>query len=84
MAEFIEELRGLDIPETIIIKIHTHFSGCSIYVPKANKADLTTRNTQIYQRFNGKNYRELAREFKLSGQYIHKIVSRERCQNLHR
>ena len=80
---FLTELRDLDIPESVIQKIHRNFGGNSFYVPKPNKPDLSQRNSQIYAKFNGKNFRQLSREFDLSAQHIHKIIKDERRKHQH-
>ncbi len=71
---FIEELHYLEIPENLIVKIHNHFGGCPVYIPKIKKVDLISRNAEICRRFTGRNYRQLSSEYNLSGQHIHKII----------
>ena len=52
------------------------YAGCTIYVRKPEEITKKLRNTEICERFNGRNYRELAREYQLSESSIRKIVRR--------
>lgn len=82
MAEnFIAELRCLEIPENVIVKITRHFGGLSVYIPKSDKktqAVQAARNNEIYTRFTGHNAPKLAREYDLTISTICRIIKKQR------
>ena len=55
----------------ITLKIQERFAKGAIYIP----FDYQARNHEIKRRFNGKNKKQLAREFCLSERQINKIVN---------
>lgn len=62
-----------------------HWGGQLIYFPKNHYGQLSERDKAIWQKFNGKNHAELAREYDLTMQQIYKIVkaaaAAERAKN---
>ena len=71
---FIEELEIIGVDADSIRVIQSNFSGCAVYIPKLRKIDLTARNKEIRREFNGRNHKQLARDFGLCYQTICKIV----------
>ena len=73
VAELIE-MGKLDDAQTsslrITLKIQERFAKGAIYIP----FDYQARNHEIKRRFNGKNKKQLAREFCLSERHISEIV----------
>lgn len=57
------------------LKLVRHFGGTSIYIQKADKVSKSSRDEQIKLKFNGGNYKALAREFNLSESSIRKILN---------
>ena len=51
-----------------------HWSGLQVYIKKHTQADLSERDIQIYEEFNGRNHVQLARKFKISLPHVYKIV----------
>lgn len=73
MANFITELRVLNIPEELIQKIANHFGGEQIYMPKKS---LRMRNNQIEQDYkNGVSVPELSKIYDLTTRRIHDIIA---------
>lgn len=55
-----------------------HWGGQTICYPKDYIFKLHARDLEIYDRFNGGNQMQLAREYKLSVRAIYKIIERVR------
>lgn len=76
------ELKKYDIAPDRAMKIshemREHFrklwGGGSVYFGKT--ADISERDMAIYCKFDGKNYRALAREYEVSVKWIYEIVRR--------
>jgi len=64
--------------EAVAAFIADHWGGQIIYIPMDISGKVMSRDAQIYSRFTGNNYAELAREYKLSLQYIYEIIKKER------
>ena len=54
-----------------------NYAGSSIYVHMPDQLTANIRNMEIRKKFNGYNYRVLAKEFNLSDVSIRRIVSPE-------
>lgn len=57
------------------IKLVRCYGGDSIYICKADTVMKTSRNNEICEKFNGYNYRELAKEYNLSVKAIREITA---------
>lgn len=55
-----------------------HFGGLNIYFPQIENLMRKKRDENICREFDGSNYRELARKYKLSDIHIRKIVNKAR------
>lgn len=68
--------------ETIGYKVAEHvranWGGLSTYIPKGDALELDRRDWEIYAKFNGRNYGELALEYDLTEMRIRQIV--KACQ----
>lgn len=67
------EIVGLEIYKKIVCQ----YGGSSIYINKADTLTRSERNAEIKRKFNGSNYRELAKEYGLSEPSVRKIVNRK-------
>jgi len=56
-------------------KLVTNYGGGFVYVCKADTLMKHGRNAEIRSKFNGYNYRELAKEYNLSEKMIREITS---------
>ena len=56
-------------------KLLFYYAGCRIYIRKPERLAKPDRDAEIYRKFNGNNYRELAREFQLSESAVRKILN---------
>ena len=74
-----------DIPEILqglvdimgieaFIQLIKQYGGSSLYIPNENSVLKPIRNRLIKQYFNGHNYKELAKEFKISEMQVRNII----------
>lgn len=68
----IADLIGISAYRTLVKK----FGGEALYIVKAETIVQDYRNKRIKEKFNGGNYKELAKEFDLTERYVRKIVNR--------
>ncbi len=68
------DIAGLNIVKQIV----QAFGGESIYIPKPESITRRRRDHRIYERFNGRNYRELAREYRLSLRQVRNIIRQKK------
>lgn len=54
------------------------FGGSSIYLPTMKSILRTHRNEEIIRRYNGKNSKELAKEFCISEMYVKSIIRKSK------
>lgn len=67
-----------EIALSIAERARKELGGGHQYIPKGRDYDLSRRDRQIYAKFHGDNYTQLAREFELTEMRIRQIV--ERCR----
>jgi Mor family transcriptional regulator len=85
MREFLaRELKACAIESEVADSISTrvtwefrkNYGGIPLYLPKSK--ELTSRNDEIWSKFNGRNHVALCREYDLSYQQICKIIGLQR------
>lgn len=59
------------------IKLVNAYGGSNIYIAKSDKITNLKRDAEIYRRFNGDNYYQLAREYNLSERAVRDIINDE-------
>lgn len=75
-----------DIPEDLLdivdeiglpsfLKLVALCGGQDLYIPKRECLERGPRDRDIRQRFNGGNYKQLARQYRLSVRQIRKIIN---------
>jgi len=71
-----------DIVETIgmdaFVRLALLCGGQNLYIPKRESLEREGRDRDIRARFDGGNYRDLARQYRLSERQIRKIISGHR------
>lgn len=60
------------------LKLINSYAGCTIYIKKPERMIKQSRDAEIYQKFTGSNYRQLAKEYRLSELSVRKIVGNMR------
>lgn len=63
-------------------KLVANYGGMSIYINKPETVLRDLRNAEIYENFNGLNYRELAKKYHLSEKTVRGIVSGKEAEPL--
>jgi len=76
----VEIERAADIGLAIAEHVRTNWSGQSLYLPKGVQYDITRRDLEIFERFNGTNHEPLAREYNLTVMRIYQIVKAVRAE----
>jgi Mor family transcriptional regulator len=76
----IEAERAADIGLSAAEHIRANWSGQSLYLPKGVQYDLSRRDVEIFERFNGTNHEVLAREYNLTVMRIYQIVKAVRAE----
>lgn len=56
------------------IELIKQYGGSSLYIPNENSVLKPIRNRLIREYFNGNNYKQLAKEFKISEMQVRNIV----------
>ena len=86
------KLLELDVPSEkashaafdIVESVRNEIGGVQLYIPRGMRFELSRRDHEIYNKFNGRNYHNLAREYGLSEMQIRNIVKRILCAQTHR
>lgn len=55
-------------------RMRMDWGGKQVYFPKGLAADITKRDLELYQEFDGTNHEQLARKYHLSVQWVYKII----------
>lgn len=69
-----------DIGFAVAEHIREHWGGQPIYLAKGVQYDFSMRDMQLFERFNGHNHVELAREYNLTVMRIYQIVKAVRAE----
>ncbi len=56
------------------IELCRDFGGQQQYIPKSDGSELTARDIELYNKFNGHNHAALAKQFDLSEVRVYQIV----------
>jgi len=59
-------------------QIRRDWGGLSVYIPKGIMYALSERDQQIYDDFNGNNHHEICRKYKISMQWLYKIIAAQK------
>jgi Mor family transcriptional regulator len=71
----IESKLAAEIGQELAEHLRAHWSGAGIYIPKGISYELSQRDLEIWNKFNGRNVRELAREHDLTEVRIYQILN---------
>ena len=74
LPEFLQGLVDIMGIEAFINLIK-EYGGSSLYIPNENSVLKPIRNRLIKKHFNGNNYKELAKEFKISEMQVRNIIN---------
>jgi Mor family transcriptional regulator len=88
IANALTELAGMDqdqaeqLGREIADRMAAHWGGQNIYFPMGLSFRLSQRDRAIYHEFNGHNHSDLARKYRVSLQWIYKIVKAVRAEEI--
>lgn len=74
LAEGIDPDRASDIGLKVMDRMREDWGGEPIYFPKGCAIDISRRDSEIYEKFNGTNHVILSKEFDLSVIHIYRVV----------
>lgn len=60
--------------------IREHWGGQPIYLPKGVQYEFSRRDLEVFEKFNGHNHAELAREYNLTVMRIYQIIKAVRAE----
>jgi len=63
-------------------RLSSDLGGSAIYIPKGLLARLMQRDRQIYDAFDGRNYRALARRYNITEVRVRSIVAAARAEEM--
>lgn len=72
------EITGLEIYKKLV----ANYGGMCVYIYKPETILRELRNAEICEKFNGYNYRELAKNYHLSEKTVREIVSGKKYEQL--
>lgn len=78
----IKKPKAQEIAFESIEGIRSEVGGAYLYVNKGITYELSARDMEIWQKFNGRNYFELSQEYKLSEMQIRNIINTVRAREL--
>lgn len=90
IAVALRELGSLDkdkaeqLGREIAERMASHWGGQNIYFPMGQSYNLSQRDRQIFDEFNGANHSELVKRYGVSLQWIYKIVKAVRREEMAR
>ena len=62
-------------------KLVKYYGGGDVYVCKADMATRLSRNKEICEKFDGENYRELAKEYGLTDRWV-RVITAEKLKKM--
>lgn len=67
-----------EIGNSVAKRIAREWGGCNLYIPRGLLWGIDERDLEIFEKFDGSNHFELAKEYGLSVQWIYQLVNRVR------
>jgi len=71
--------RAAEIGFSVAEHIRINWSGQNLYLPKGVQYELSRRDVEIFEKFNGQNHEALAREYDRTVMRIYQIVKAMRA-----
>lgn len=79
-AEGIEPDRAADIGIKVMDRMRDDWGGEPIYFPKGCAIDISRRDMEMFDKFNGRNHTDLSKEYNLSVIHVYRIVKYVRAE----
>lgn len=74
--------RSRDLGEAIAMEIAGEWGGQLLYIPKGKFNLLAKRDREIWAAFDGRNIKELVRQFQVTEQHIYRIIKAMRKSDM--
>ncbi len=87
LVKFEYQQQGIDDVKAVLkttLAIADCLGGVQQYLPKGERLRKYIRNMEIYYRFNGRNVRELARQYRQTEQNIYRIIAEQKRLHIKR
>ncbi len=78
----LEQIEAKAIATEIANRMASHWGGQNVYFPMGLSYKLSQRDRQIYDEFDGHNQSALARKYKVSIQWVYKIIKTVRIEEI--
>lgn len=75
-VQFEDLVESIDIDN--FISLCELMGGTLVYIPSIKSLEKVQRNKEIVGAFNGANYKELSRKYKMSEPYIRKLINEQK------
>jgi Mor family transcriptional regulator len=79
VEEGLEKDRAQAISKKLAEYVRTEWGGQNQYIPKGISYECTQRHYEIFEKFRGDNYTQLAREYDLTEMRIRQIINAVRA-----
>lgn len=74
IAHSLADAKARDIGEEIAMAIAGEWGGQLLYIPKGKFVLLAKRDREIWAAFDGRNIKDLVRQFQVTEQHIYRII----------
>ena len=78
----IDKTTAEEIGNSVARRIASEWGGCNLYIPRGLLWGIDERDLEIFDKFDGSNHFELAKEYGLSVQWIYRLVERVRTAKI--
>ncbi len=81
------EQQGIDDIQATLdttLALVDYLGGMQVYVPKGERLRKYIRDMEIYYRFNGRNIRQLAKQYNKPEQSIYRIIAEQKALHIKR
>jgi Mor family transcriptional regulator len=84
VEEGVEQEKARQLGLLAAERLRDVYGGAALYISKTTALILCKRDLEIYDKFNGFNHPELARQFGLTERRIRQVISRVRKERMRR
>jgi Mor family transcriptional regulator len=78
LAQGIDKAIAEHCAHTATEEVRTEWGGQLIYIGKGMSYEISSRDLEIWHKFNGKNHHELCNEYAISKVWLYKIIKHQR------
>ena len=78
----IDKTTAEEVGNNVAKRVARDWGGCNLYIPRGLLWGIDERDLEIFDKFDGSNHFELAKEYGLSVQWIYRLVERVRTAKI--